>query len=167
MQGNVLALPFPERSFDLVYSHFLLLWVRDPLQALREMKHVTKPGGHLIAFAEPDYLQRIDQPEALVPLGRWQTEALRRQGADPGLGARLAELFHEAGIRIIETGTIKSSAAPASLDDWKIEWEVIEEDLKGRVPPSDLLRMKAIDQAAREKGERVLYVPTYFAWGRV
>jgi hypothetical protein len=27
--------------------------------------------------------------------------------------------------------------------------------------------MKELDRAAREQGERVLHVPTYFAWGRV
>jgi SAM-dependent methyltransferase len=167
VQGNALTLPFHDRSFDLVYSHFLLLWVGDPLLALQEMKRVTKKGGHVIAFAEPDYLKRVDQPEELIPLGRWQTEALRRQGADPGLGARLAEMFFGAGIRIVETGTIQSSDTQPSLEEWKLEWEVIEADLQGSVPDKELQHMKALDQAAREKGERFLHVPTYFAWGRV
>jgi SAM-dependent methyltransferase len=167
VQGNALELPFPDRSFDLVYSHFLLLWVRDPLRALQQMKRIARQGGHVIAFAEPDYLKRVDQPHELVRLGRWQTEALRRQGADPGLGARLAELFHEAGIRIVETGTLQSSEAQPSLDEWKLEWEVIEADLRGWVPDQELQKMKAADQQARGQGTRVLDVPTHFAWGRV
>jgi SAM-dependent methyltransferase len=167
LQGNVLNLPFPGRSFDLVYSHFLVLWVHDPLRALLEMKRVAKKDGHIIAFAEPDYLHRIDEPQELVPLGRWQTESLRRQGADPGLGARLAELFFEAGMDIVETGTIQSSKAIQSPEEWKLEWEVIASDLQGQVPVADLQHMKELDQMAREKGERVMQVPTYFAWGRV
>ena len=115
LQGNALNLPYPDRSFDIVYSHFLLLWVRDPMKALQEMKRVAKRDGYIIAFAEPDYLQRVDAPEELIPLGRWQTDALRRQRADPGLGARLADLFHQAGITILETGQIQDSGYEPSL----------------------------------------------------
>ena len=165
VQGNALDLPSPDRTFDIVYSHFLLLWIEDPLRALQEMKRVARSGGYIIAFAEPDYLQRVDMPEELIPLGKWQTDALRRQGADPGLGVRLAELFFEAGIEIRETGTIQNTDHEPSLEEWEIEWNVIESDLHGRVADQELRRMKALDQQARQQGRRILYVPTYFAWG--
>jgi SAM-dependent methyltransferase len=167
VQGNALALPYPDRSFDIVYSHFLLLWVRDPSRALQEMKRVSRPGGHIIAFAEPDYLERVDAPEELVPLGRWQTDSLRRQGADPGLGAWLGELFFDAGITIRETGSIQNNEMEPSLADWQIEWDVLESDLRGRVPDQELQSMKALDKQARQQGTRLLHVPTYFAWGQV
>ena len=167
VRGNGLELPYPDNFFDVVYSHFLLLWVGKPLQALLEMKRITQPGGQVIAFAEPDYRQRLDRPEELIRLGEWQTEALARQGADPGLGARLADLFFQAGIRIIETGTIQGREQEPSLNDWEIEWDVIESDLKGWVPKSDILKMKRLDMQAREKGTRLLHVPTHFAWGQI
>jgi len=167
VQGNALQLPYLNEIFDIVYCHFLLLWVDDPLQALLEMKRVTKPGSHILAIAEPDYNARIDEPHELVPLGRWQTESLKRQGADPGLGAQLADLFFRAGIQIIETGTIQSAEPDPSSEEWEVEWAVIEADLAGFVPSADLHKMKQLDGQARMRGERVLQVPTYFAWGRV
>jgi hypothetical protein len=148
-----------------VYCHFLLLWVNDPLQALREMKRVSRK--HVIAFAEPDYSQRFDKPDELVPLGKWQTEALHRQGANPGFGGRLAGSFFQAGMEIIETGTIQGAGNEPSLEDWEMEWAVIESDLAGSVPGEDIQKMKLLDQAARERGARVLHVPTHFAWGHV
>lgn len=166
-QGDALYLPYPNNSFDITCCHFLLLWVRDPLQALTEMNRVTKPGGHVIAFAEPDYANRLDKPEELVPLGRRQADALRKQGADPGFGARLAESFFEAGIRLSETGTIQSEGGEALPGEWEMEWAVIEADLAGSVPGEDIQKMKLLDKAARERGERVLHVPTHFAWGQV
>lgn len=166
VRGDALQLPYQNQIFDIVYCHFLLLWVHDPLQALLEMKRVAKPETHILAFAEPDYTARLDEPRDLVPLGRWQTESLRRQGADPGLGARLADLFFQAGIRIVETGTIQSAERTPSADEWEVEWEVIKSDLAGSVPDSDLRNMKKLDQQARMRGERVLRVPTYFAWGK-
>lgn len=164
-RGDALQLPYPDHSFDITCCHFLLLWVRDPLRALLEMKRVTKPGGHVIAFAEPDYSSRVDRPEELVPLGRWQADALRKQGADPGFGARLAESFFEAGIRLIETGTIQSGESEASPAEWEMEWAVIESDLAGQVPEADIQKMKRADKTARDRGERTLHVPTFFAWG--
>lgn len=167
VQGNALQLPYPNESFDIVYCHFLLLWVHDPLQALLEMRRVTKQDGYVTAFAEPNYLQRVDAPEELIPLGKWQTEALIQQGADPGLGARLGKLFFEAGITIVETGTIRGPKNEPSPDDWEMEWNVIETDLDGWVPESDIQKMKRLDRQARERRTRVFHVPTYFAWGKV
>src|SRR5690349_24443307 len=113
-QGNALRLPYRNKSFDVVYCHFLLLWIKDPLQALLEMKRVAKAGAYLFAFAEPDYSGRIDEPQELLPLGQWQAASLRRQGANPALGAQLAEFFFRAGIRLLETGTIQSRASELS-----------------------------------------------------
>jgi ubiquinone/menaquinone biosynthesis C-methylase UbiE len=45
--GDVFALPFPDASFDLVWSKYLLQWLREPRSALAEMKRVTKPHGLL------------------------------------------------------------------------------------------------------------------------
>ncbi len=167
VHGNALSLPYSSRSFDIVYCHFLLLWVRDPLLALAEMKRMAKPGGHIIAFAEPDYPQRVDKPDELVQLGKWQTESLARQGADPSFGAHLAEAFFEAGIQINETGTIRGVEKEPSPQELEIEWAVLESDLAGFVSETDVQRMKVLDQQARARGKRVLHVPTYFAWGQV
>ncbi len=175
--GNALHLPYPPGIFDITFCHFLLLWVSDPLSALLEMKRVTRSGGAVLALAEPDYTSRIDKPADLAPLGVWQAGSLREQGADPALGSRLSSLFQQAGIPITETGTLQQSPVsgmgrsdghplltPADRD---LEWAVLESDLAGRVPARDLLRMKRIDERAWLKGERVLHVPTYFAWGLV
>jgi len=166
-QGDALRLPYRNESFDIVYCHFLLLWVAHPLQALLEMKRVAKAGAYLFAFAEPDYAGRIDEPRELITLGQWQAESLRRQGADPALGAQLADLFFRAGIELLETGTIQSPESEPSPEDWETEWAVIESDLEGFIARADLQKMKRLDQEARTQGERVLHVPTYFASGRV
>lgn len=45
------AIPFADESFDSVVCTFTLCSVQDPLQTLREMRRVLKPGGQLL-FAE-------------------------------------------------------------------------------------------------------------------
>jgi SAM-dependent methyltransferase len=164
--GDALSLPYPSGVFDITFCHFLLLWVRDPLRALCEMKRITRPGGSLLALAEPDYTRRVDRPEELAELGRRQNESLQRQGADPGLGGRLADLFTQAGIPLIEAGRLRFDSEHAPVPgEREMEWQVLEADLAGSVPPHDLQRLKLIDERAWENGERVLYVPTYWAFG--
>ena len=166
--GDALSLPYPDNEFDITYCHFLLLWVSDPERVLQEMKRVTRRGGHVLALAEPDYSARVDEPAELAPLGRWQTESLRRQGADPSLGGRLAELFYQVGIELVETGAIENQGKDAPVfDEWELEWAVLENDLADLIPSSEVQRLKELDKQAWEHGNRILHVPTYFAWGRV
>ena len=164
--GDARRLPYASGAFDVTYCHFLLLWVPDPLQALLEMRRVTRPGGFVLALAEPDYERRVDKPDSLAVLGRWQTESLRRQGADPGLGGRLAGLFRQAGIPILETGTLQRSGQPSPAGR-ELEWAVLEADLAGQVPAGEIRRLKRLDEQAWQRGKRLLEVPTHFTYGQV
>jgi hypothetical protein len=64
------------------------------------------------------------------------------------------------------TGLQSREALPTSAER-DLEWSVLEADLAGLVPADELRRMKMMDEQAWERGERVLHVPTYFAWGIV
>lgn len=167
-RGDGLHLPYPACCFDIVYCHLLLLWVPDPLAALVEMKRVTRAGGYVLALAEPDYTLRVDEPAELAAIGRMQTESLRRRGADVGLGGRLADLFERSGVHIIETGVLQDrDAASLTPDEYEQEWAVLESDVAGLMPDDEIRRCRTLDEQARSRGERVLKVPTYFAWGEV
>lgn len=163
--GDAHKLPFAAGSFDIAFFHFVLLWLSQPAAALAEARRVTRRGGAIIAFAEPDYTQRIDEPAELQRLGVLQTVALRAQGADPSLGSRLPQLFAQAGISLEDAGTLSAEATSADLDD--LELKVLRADLTPHVPPQELERLLAEDRASRSAGTRVLNVPTYYAWGRV
>jgi ubiquinone/menaquinone biosynthesis C-methylase UbiE len=166
--GDALWLPYANDSFEITFCHFLLLWLGDPLRALREMKRVTAPPGYVIAFAEPDYGERVDRPQELAWLGQRQNEALARQGAALRRGVELAAIFQQAGIHILETGMIRpSEGGMLSVDDWESEWQALGADLDGNIAPHDLERLRQLDRRAMLLGKRVLHVPTYFVWGQV
>ena len=160
-------MPYLNGTFDLACCHFLLLWVADPLRVLREMARITKPGGTVLALAEPDYGGRIDHPEALVPLGEAQTASLRAQDADPLIGRKLAELFQAAGLVNTQMGIIGSQWQPPCQGADASEWEMLEHDLAEQLPASQLNAYRKLDQHAWETGSRVLYVPTFYAAGQV
>ncbi len=53
--GDAMRLPFADDSFDAVTISFGLRNIHDPLQGLREMRRVTRPGGRLVVceFSTP------------------------------------------------------------------------------------------------------------------
>jgi len=166
--ADAAALPAAEAAFDAVICHYFLLWVNEPEVILKEMKRVTRPGGMVIAMAEPDYGGRIDYPASLVELGHLQGEALQRQGADPNMGRKLAALFHQAGLRDVHTGLLGGqwNAAPP-YEAWESEWAVLRADLEHILDKEHLDALRNLDAAAWDKGERILFVPTFYAWGTV
>jgi ubiquinone/menaquinone biosynthesis C-methylase UbiE len=162
------TLPYPDSVFDIVFCHFVLLWTSNPLEVVAEMRRITRPGGWVLALAEPDYGGRVDYPNELAALGRWQTQSLSRQGANPEMGRKLAGIFVQAGLKHIQTGVMGGEwTHPTSSAEENLEWDVLESDLAGQIHPQEIQRMKEIDSAARQSGKRVLFVPTFYAWGTV
>ncbi len=161
-------LPFINGAFSHSFCHFLLLWVHSPSQILAEMKRVTKSKGCVMVLAEPDYGGRIDFPEPLQTLGRLQTSALADQGAEVRMGRQLRALFAQTELDQIETGILGAQWAGAETSDAAdSEWQTLHSDLKGQIPDDQLSDFEAIDRKARQEGQRVLYVPTFYAIGFV
>jgi SAM-dependent methyltransferase len=162
------TLPYADSVFDIVFCHFVLLWTSNPLKVVKEMHRVARPGGWVLALAEPDYGGRVDYPIELAALGRWQAESLRKQGADPEMGRKLAGIFAQVGLKDVKTGVMGGEwAYPAPSADENLEWSVLESDLAGQISGQDIQKMKQMDAVARQNGERVLFVPTFYAWGIV
>lgn len=164
--GDAHNLAFRHGWFDVVVCHFLLMWCRDPAQVAREMVRVTRPGGVVLVCAEPDYGGRIDHPD--LPLGHWQSLALRGEGADPRLGRKLRELFSLPGVRQMDVGVISGLWDLATMRaQFEAEWALWERSLVGIVPADDLSRVKDADLAAIESGQRLAFMPVFHALARV
>ena len=161
-------MPYAANSFDILVCHYFLLWVNDPALVLSEMVRVADHGAVIIALAEPDYGGRIDYPEALSTLGDWQQASLLSQGADAHMGRKLRALFSRAGLERIETGVLGGQwKGPPSAKERDSEWLMLENDLGGFIQEETIEALRESEQAAWEAGERVLYVPTFYAVGRV
>ena len=79
-QADVLALPYPDSSFDVVSISFGIRNVADPIKALQEMSRVTKPGGSvmILEFGQADLpvfapVFNFYSEKVLPILGGWVT----------------------------------------------------------------------------------------------
>jgi ubiquinone/menaquinone biosynthesis C-methylase UbiE len=97
-QGSAYELPFPDASFDAVFSNALLEHLREPPRALREFLRVLRPGGR-VGVSGPDWDGFLYSPpwEKLTAAIRAYTEIQNRNGGDTLLGRKLLELLSEAG----------------------------------------------------------------------
>jgi SAM-dependent methyltransferase len=96
--GDAYALPFPDASFDAVFSHATLLHLGDPARALREMRRVLRPGG-VAGVADPD--RRLTLQEPTTPLlelfQRLFIRISEYRGGSPFYAGTLRTLLLEAG----------------------------------------------------------------------
>jgi ubiquinone/menaquinone biosynthesis C-methylase UbiE len=93
-QGDILALRFPDSSFDLAIAITLLCLVPDPCGAVRELSRVLVPGGKLV----------------IGELHRWSAWAVKRRirgwagnkfwrGAHFWTASALRQLLADSGLR--------------------------------------------------------------------
>jgi ubiquinone/menaquinone biosynthesis C-methylase UbiE len=117
--GNIYDLDFPDNEFDVVHAHQVLQHLTDPVEALREMRRVAKPGG-IVAVREADFHGMSWYPELPV-LDDWmklyQTLA-RHNRAEPDAGRRLIKWAHAAGFSDITPSSANWLYATEEQRQW-------------------------------------------------
>jgi len=162
INGSAFLLPFRTASFDLTYCHYLLLWLKKPINALMEMARVTKPYGYVFAFAEPDYTSRIVYPQGFNKFTKLQHDSLQQQGADISIGKRLNHLFLKTGLTDITTGIIGAEFKYENRSR-SSEFLIMKNDLNRINPSFDDNQLKLL----MKRKDFINFVPTFYACGRV
>jgi SAM-dependent methyltransferase len=117
--GDVYVLDYPAGAFDVVHAHQVLQHLGDPVQALREMRRVTRPGG-LIAARDADYAAMTWYPD--VPaLDDWLAlyqRVARGNGGEPRAGRRLHAWAREAGLTDVSASSSTWTYATPQERSW-------------------------------------------------
>ncbi|PXY35376.1 class I SAM-dependent methyltransferase [Prauserella flavalba] len=85
--------------FDAVVGRLVLLYTPEPARVLRRYATLVRPGGVFVAMEyEMSAAGTLPSTPFAERLVHWLTEAFRRSGLDPLLGARLGSVFDAAGL---------------------------------------------------------------------
>ena len=121
--GSVYELAYPDASFDASFAHTLLFHLREPLQALREMRRVLKPGG-VVGVADDDRGTFIHYPERplISELHHLFWQVIRHHGGNPFTGRQKRRLLLEAGFsRVVASPTFAPGGAQGWANERKLE----------------------------------------------
>ena len=126
VQGNAMQLDFPDASFDVVFTRYLLIHMADPMAVIREMMRVVKPGGKVIAF-EPDCSLDISYPDG------WAMERMtylwKGLFANALMGRKLLYSFRGLSPTLIEAGVLMGMESEGTdyRRIYRISAEAVEE----------------------------------------
>lgn len=146
-QGNAMDLPFDNEAFDVAIASFLLMFVPDPVMAVRELWRVLRPGGRMVV-AVWEALDQNPVYSGLVGIARLRIDdAAGLSLARPfalGESGKLAEICHAAGVGDLAIGASDGRAKFPSLDGfvrteiqaWVLADSVDEEALSAVVSDS-------------------------------
>lgn len=123
-QADCYALPFDDGSVDIVYAHQVLQHVARPVDALREMHRVLRPGG-LVAVRDADYATMVHAPHD-PRLDRWlqlYDTVARSNGGEPNAARFLRGWVQQAGFeQDSTTASAWSYADPVGTAAWGTQW---------------------------------------------
>ena len=117
-QSAAEQLPFPDGTFDAALAQLVIHFMADPVQGLREMHRVTRPGGTVAACV-------WDHAGDRGPLAAfWSAVRELDPAADDESGlagvreGHLAKLFSQAGLDRTSVTTLTVRIRHASFDHW-------------------------------------------------
>ena len=122
--GDVYSLAAADSSYDVVHAHQLLQHLTRPVEALREMRRVTCPGGK-VAVRDADYGSFIHAPHDPA-LDEWLAmyhAVAYANHAEPDAGRHLLRWCREAGFAEVEiTSQTWTFADEAGRINWGDSW---------------------------------------------
>ncbi len=165
-QGDATALPFADDSFDVALCRHMLQAIPHPLQVIREMVRVIRPGGWLYALAE-DYGMlffhptRYDMDEFF---GVYGGTAAARSGSDLHQGRKMPAILSslkcmdiEEHYLCIDTLRVDRSLLAEIFVHWRDGFEEWISSNSGR--PLEDVRARFNDMIECTRGKE-----SYVAW---
>jgi SAM-dependent methyltransferase len=160
-QGDAMALPFPNGTFDAAIMPLVIFFVPDPAKGVAEMKRVVRPGGTVTAYA-------WDMCGGGFPYEALQIE-MRALGvtvpAAPSPDASrldaMRDLWTAAGLDAVQTRAITAQRSFANFDEYWMTilgWPSIGSKLKAMTSTdNEILKARLRARLPADDSGRITY----------
>ena len=138
------ALPFPDRSFDVVASALVINFIPDRRRALAEMRRVGRLGGGVAGYVWDFAAERGSGWPLVRGMRRIGVEPPRIPGAEDSSIKALQSLFEQAGLEAIDARSIDVTVAFPDFDDyWRSQTPAFTPNgkLVAALPETDRVRL--------------------------
>lgn len=158
--ASVYDAPFPDATFDVAYAHQVLQHLARPVDALRELRRLVRPGG-LVAVRDADYATMVAWPKSEA-YDRWLElyhQVAEASGGDADAGRRIPAWLRAAGFPEVRvTASTWVFADEASVTNWGESWSA-------RVVQSAFAQ-RALDAGLSTPDELAWLSESWRAWTR-
>ncbi len=160
------ALPLDDHSVDACYARFLFQHQSDPLDVLKELRRVLRPGGQLvIADVDDEAVVIHPTPDGLKDLQHRAAEAQHMLGGDRFIGRKLVDYLGRAGFESPRTRVAPLTSHHVALQamiDAMFGFKAQTLRRAGLLEPDDEALLARLSQLSLRAGAWVL-APLFFA----
>jgi ubiquinone/menaquinone biosynthesis C-methylase UbiE len=169
--------PALDEKFDAVVGRWVLMWLNNPVEALRKLKSLVKPGG-LVIFQESIFQDVLAFPASPVVEQVKEIYSVLNKLQPPdrqAMGLSLYKLYQQAGL---PAPTLRVNAATGGGADWE-GYQLLEDSLCSLLPalqkiaPEVVAKIEIETFAARLREDIIsrqgamMLVPVIGAWARL
>jgi len=117
-QGDAMALPFPDDTFDAAVMPLVIFFVPDPAQGVAEMARVVTPGGIVTAYSWDMLGGGFPYAALQAEMREMSITVAKPPSPDASRMDRLLELWSGAGLDGVDTREITVQRTFADFDDY-------------------------------------------------
>jgi SAM-dependent methyltransferase len=117
-QGDAMALPFPDDTFDAAVMPLVIFFVPDPAKGVAEMARVVRPGGLITAYAWDMFGGGFPYEALQVEMRGMGVTVAVPPSPDASRIDAMRDLWTSAGLDAAETREITVQRTFADFDDY-------------------------------------------------
>ncbi len=158
--GNIYQPRFAPGSFDAIFSHQVLQHLRQPMEAVRQMRELLASGG-ILGIREVDWGSTTFYPEnaGMRRFLELYYALANRNGGEPDAGRFMRRWFREAGFAETRVSTSTTCyAEPAATENWG-------DTYADRTLHSNIAE-KAVEYGLASRSDLEAMAAAWRAWGR-
>lgn len=125
-QADIFDLPYPDASVDVVWTKYVLQWLKEPEAALAEIRRVLRPGGRIVSA---DFADFVVEHHPVEPSFDRDVRQVMPGFVNVGMGRQVAPLLLKLGFQDVEARietdtlfTVVGAIDPQRRWNWETQW---------------------------------------------